>query len=65
MPIPCIGTYNSIAFTHRNLVQLIKLAFDHIKNTVGKGENASYQYFLFQQCFQKLIFLVPLKDKVV
>ena len=28
--------------------------FDSLENTVGKGENAGYQYFLlFSQCFPK------------
>ena len=31
--------------------------FDRVENTVGKGENAGYQHFLFfPQCFQSASF---------
>ena len=40
--------------------------FDVIENSVGKGENAGYQYFLlFQQCFKKFSFLGSLKVVIV
>ena len=37
-----------------NIAKVIIFLFDGVENTVRKGENAGYQYFLFfPQCFQK------------
>ena len=37
-----------------NIVRMIISSIDRVENTVGKGENAGYQYFLlFLQCFPK------------
>ena len=35
-----------------NVAQMMSSAFDGVENTVGKGENAGYEHFLFfQHCF--------------
>ena len=40
--------------------------FDRVENTVVKGENAGYQYFLlFSQCFPKPSYLGSLKIRIV
>ena len=40
--------------------------FDRVENTVGKGENASYQHFLlFPHCFEKASFSGSLKVWIV
>ena len=36
-----------------NMTKIRISSFDRVENTVGKGENAGYQHFLFfPQCFQ-------------
>ena len=37
-----------------NVNETVKFGLGRVENTVGKGENAGYQYFLFfPECFQK------------
>ena len=37
-----------------DVVKMMIYLFDRVDNTVGKGENTGYQYFLlFLQCFRK------------
>ena len=37
-----------------NVAKMMIYLFNWVENTVGKGENAGYQHFLFfPQCFQK------------
>ena len=37
-----------------NIAKMANSLFDRVEKTVGKGENACYQYFLlFPQCFPK------------
>ena len=47
-----------------NVTQMMISVFDRVENTVGKGENASYQHILlFPQCFQKASFLGVVKSR--
>ena len=49
-----------------SLVKISEFASDREDNTVGKGENASYQHFLlFPYCFQKGFFLGSLNTGIV
>ena len=36
------------------VVKMMNYVLDRVEETVGKGENAGYQHFLLQNCFQKL-----------
>ena len=37
-----------------NVAKMTISLYDRVENTMGKGENAGYQYFLlFPQCFLK------------
>ena len=56
------------AFTYDKIkvLRIIIFILDRVENTVGKGENAGYQYFLlFPQCFQKTFYLGSLKIRIV
>ena len=49
----CAG-FKAFADDKLKVVKIKISVFDRMKNIVGKGENAGYQYFLpFPQCFQK------------
>ena len=49
-----------------NVAKLMIFVSDWVENTVGKGENASYQHFpLFPQCFQKVYFSGLSKVEIV
>ena len=48
------------------LAKMMISLFDRLENTVGKGENAGYQHFLFfPQCFPKLSSFGLLKVGIV
>ena len=48
------------------MIEKPKFVLKRVDNIVGKGENASYQHFLFfLQCFQEASLPVPLKVVIV
>ena len=49
-----------------NIVKMAISLFDKVENSVGKGENVGYQYFLLlTQCFPKSSSLGSLKVGIV
>ena len=48
-----------------NVTEKLKFVLGGVENIVGKEENACYQYFLFQQCFQKASYTGLLKGVVM
>ena len=49
-----------------NMTEKLKYVLGRLENTVGKGENAGNQHFLFfLQCFQKASYTGPLKVVIV
>ena len=47
----------AIADYKLDVTQNVKVIFHRIENSVGKGENANYQHFLFPTMFSKAFFL--------
>ena len=65
--LPCLDVTKLKAFADDklNVAKIMIFLFDRAENTVGKGENASYQHFLlFPQCFPKLSCLGVVKSRV-
>ena len=48
-----------------NFIKMTISLFDTVENTLGKGENARFQHFLFPLCFPKPSSLGSLKVGIV